>query len=173
MRIIPFMCVMVCLSWCGVGRADYAAGMEAYRKAWAAYAAQDYAGAKRWAMQAVAVDPTNPHAEALVGDLAYLAHDLVGAQRAWSRALALEPRLRALKLCVDQLTLEAQVEAQPVALDDAPFVIRAPSTGRLPSTETGPRPASQRPRRRVPPGINEGGSSSSCYSSSRGRWGFR
>lgn len=107
--------------------ADYDAGMEWYRKAWAAYSAQQYQDAGAHARQALRADPTNPHAQALLGDLAYLAHDLAEARAAWAKALALEPRLRALRERLDQLDRERALEDGQVAGRTELFVIRVPA----------------------------------------------
>jgi len=107
--------------------AGYEDGMDAYRKAWAAYATQRYDEARRWDEQAIQADPTNPHAFALAGDLAYLAHDLDGARKGWEQALSLEPRLRAIMQRLSQLVQEQALEAGQVALNTELFVIRTPA----------------------------------------------
>lgn len=91
--------------------AGYDEGMEAYRKAWAAFAAQRYEDARHLTAQAINADPNNPHAHALSGDLAYLAHDLEGARRAWKQALSVEPRLRPLQERLQQAEQELALEA--------------------------------------------------------------
>lgn len=101
--------------------------MEAYRKAWAAYATQDYRRARLGIQEALRTDPTNPHAHSLAGDLAYLAHDLDGARTAWARALTLEPRLRDLKERLDQLAREEALEAGAVARTTDLFLLRLPA----------------------------------------------
>ncbi len=107
--------------------AGYEDGMDAYRKAWAAYATQRYDEARRWDKQAIQADPKNPHAYALAGDLAYLAHDLDGARKAWEQSLALEPRLRAIMERLSQLAREQALETGQVALNTDLFVIRTPA----------------------------------------------
>lgn len=107
--------------------AGYEDGMEAYRKAWAAYETQRYDEARRWDARAIEADPANPHAAALAGDLAYLAHDLAGARRAWQQALALEPRLRALMERLSQLAQEEALEAGQLAHETPLFVVRTPA----------------------------------------------
>ena len=111
--------------------ADYVAGMDTYRKAAAAFAAQRYADAKRFALETIRSDPDNPHAQALLGDLAYLAHDLDGAKIAWTRALTLEPRLRPIQQRLEQLTREQALEAGNAALETATYIIRAPRDATL------------------------------------------
>lgn len=119
--------IKVFVFWClAPVWAEYDAGMEQYRKAWAAYAAQQYAQARAWTERALRADPENPHAHSLAGDLAYLAHDLAGARAAWTRALMLEPRLRALRERLDQLTGEERLEQGQIAASDDLFVIRVP-----------------------------------------------
>jgi len=112
---------------CGRVGAEYTAGMEAYRKAQTAYAAQQYDQARRWATQAIRADPASPHAHALLGDLHYLAHDLDGARAAWAEALRLEPRLLVLQQRLDQLAHEQALEQGQVAGQTERFVIRVPA----------------------------------------------
>ena len=129
---------MTCLaSALGAGQArvcqadNYVDGMEAYRKAWAAYETQHYAEARQWADRAIRADAANPHAYALRGDLDYLAHDLRGAKTSWERALALEPRLRPLAQRLAQLAQEQVLEAGQVAHAEDLFVIRTPAEASL------------------------------------------
>ena len=105
--------------------------MEAYRKAWAAYAAQQYDDARHLTASAIRSDPTNPHTQALAGDLAYLAHQLGEARTAWTRALQLEPRLQVLQARLQQLDLEEALEQGQTAMATERFVIRAPTTAEL------------------------------------------
>ena len=114
--------------------AGYEEGMEAYRKAWAAYATQRYEEARRLTRAAIQADPGNPHAHALAGDLAYLAHELAGAKKAWAEALALEPRLRAMTERLAQLDREQALEAGQVALTTELFVIRVPADASIETT---------------------------------------
>lgn len=106
--------------------ADYDEGMEAYRKAWGAFSSQRYEDARQLTMQAIKADPSNPHAHALAGDLAYLAHDLEGARRAWKQALAAEPRLRPVKERLVQLEQEERLEIGQVLQQTGLFRISTP-----------------------------------------------
>ncbi|MBI3318791.1 MAG: hypothetical protein HYZ90_06615, partial [Candidatus Omnitrophica bacterium] len=93
-------------------QAEYAEGMEAYRKAWAAYATQSYDEAKRWAERAVRADPENAHAHALLGNLAYLRHDLAEAKGSWQKAMGLNSQLNLLQGRIAQAELELGLENQ-------------------------------------------------------------
>ena len=109
-----------------VVHADYLEGMDDYRRAWAAYAAQQYAEAGRWVAQAIQADPANPYAHALAGDLAYLAHDLHRAQVAWQRALTLDPRLRVLQDRLAQVAQEHAFDTGQQMRADELFVLSTP-----------------------------------------------
>ena len=111
----------------GLAYANYEEGMSAYRKAWAAFARQRYDDARRWTAQAVQADPTNPHAHALAGDLAYLAHDLAGARRAWEHALKAEPRLRPLQERLMQVAQEERADTGQALQRAGVFHISAPA----------------------------------------------
>lgn len=123
-----FLAAMFLLTSASAGEAlaDYATGMEHYRKAWKSYEARRYAEAERWTGQATQADPANPHAQALAGNLRYLAHDLDGAAAFWRRALELEPRLRPLRERLDQLQAEQALEAGRQSGAAGPFVVRVP-----------------------------------------------
>ena len=112
--------------WVSPVFADYNSGMEAYRKAWSAYGAQDYASAEEWGKRAVRADPENAHALALLGDLAYLKDDLAAAKESWERALKGNPALTAIQRQIAQAEMEMKLEAEmePVAVGS--LVVRIP-----------------------------------------------
>lgn len=106
--------------------ADYAEGMNHYRKAWAAYATQDFDQAKRRAEEAVRADADNAHAHALLGNLAYLSHDLPAARAAWGRALEIQPQLRELYHQIAQAEEEMALEKELVAVTLGSLIVRVP-----------------------------------------------
>lgn len=98
----------------GVGDvfSEYTEGMEAYRKAWAAYSMQRFDEAQEWARKALRADPQNAHALTLQGDLYYLRQDLTLAKEAWQQAMSLNPQLISLSGQIQQVDAELQLEAQ-------------------------------------------------------------
>lgn len=110
-----------------MGYAEYAEGMEAYRKAWAAYATQRYEEAAGWARRSVAADPENPHSHALLGNLAYLKHDLADAKTQWQKALSLNPQLGLIREQIQQVQIELDLEGKLRPANLGPLTIRIPS----------------------------------------------
>jgi len=102
--------------------------MEAYRKAWAAYATQRFEEAKRWANRAIQADPQNVHSYALLGDLAYLEHRLADAKEAWVKALDLNPQLEEIRGQIAQADWELLLEMELQAVWLGPLTIRLPQS---------------------------------------------
>ncbi len=108
--------------------ADYAEGMEAYRKAWAAYSQQRFDEAEQWAKRAVRTDPEQVHATALLGDLAYLSHDLKSAKGFWEEALELNPRLVSIRRQITQAEMEIELEKELEPASVGSVRVRFPSS---------------------------------------------
>lgn len=106
--------------------AEYAEGMEAYRRAWAAYETQRFEEAQDWAHRAVRADRENAHAHALLGDLCYLRHDLEGAKGEWAQALALAPHLTAIGGQMAQAEMELALESRMEPVQLGSLVVRVP-----------------------------------------------
>ncbi len=125
------------LAMASVAQAEYSEGMEAYRKAWGAYAAQRFEEADRWAQRAVKADPENGHAFSLMGELAYLRHDLKQARESWEKALALNPQLGGpLKeqIAQAQMEMELEREMREASLSSSSSTGGSDSRWSLPST---------------------------------------
>ena len=110
-----------------VGYAEYSEGMEAYRKAWAAYAAQHYDEARTWAQRSITADPENPHSHALLGNLAYLKHELADAKKEWQRALSLNPQLNLIYQQIEQAQMELDLEGKLRPAQLGSLTVRVPS----------------------------------------------
>jgi tetratricopeptide (TPR) repeat protein len=106
--------------------AEYAAGMEAYRKAWSAYSRQDFNLAQSWAQRAIQAYPEHAHAHALLGDLFYLGHDLTNAKTAWTEALRLNPMLRSIRNQLAQANMELEMERDLKAFEVGSLTVRLP-----------------------------------------------
>lgn len=116
--------------------AEYNVGMEHYRKAWSAYTTQDFARAQEWGERAVRADPSNAHAHALLGDLAYLRHDLTRAKQSWENALRAGPALVSIQGQIAQADMEIQLEGQMEPVRMGSLVVRIPKDA-APSTGSG------------------------------------
>lgn len=80
---------------------------------------------------AIRLDPENPHARSLAGDIAYLTRDLDAAVFHWNKALALDPRLRAIRERIDQVSAERELEKGQAAASSDHFVVRTPKGSTL------------------------------------------
>lgn len=109
--------------------ADYAGGMEHFRKAFAAYQARDLEGALKLVKSAIAEDPQNAQAFALEGDIYYNLQDLDRAGRAWKRALGLNPQLDVVREKMKRLAMEKGVEENLGASSESIFEIRMEKDG--------------------------------------------
>lgn len=124
----PFWFAAAVLIWAAAPAfAEYAEGMELYRRAWAAYAAHRYEEARGWAERAVRADPENAHALSLLGEVAYLRHDLAGAAGSWKRAAALNAQMAGpLGRQIEQVETETALEGELEPVELGGLVVRVP-----------------------------------------------
>jgi len=126
-----FRLCSILLFFAGTAFGDYSAGLDAYRKAWDSYSKADYAKAAEETAAAIRLDPENPHAHALAGDIAYRMDDLAGAVAHWNKALQVDPRLREIEQQIEQVALEQELEKSAAVTSSAAFVVRTPRGSRL------------------------------------------
>jgi len=107
--IAPFTLIFI-LSVTSFALADYARGMEYFRKSLAAYQGRELNEALSLAKSAIAEDPRNAQSFALAGDIYYNLQELGQAKESWKKALELNPRLDTLKEKINQVEAEAKVE---------------------------------------------------------------
>jgi len=98
--------------------------VSSYAKAAAAYNERSLDAALRYAKDAVAEQPENVEAYALLGQLYYLRQDLPKAKESWEKALRLAPGRADVRELLAKLERESGVEKNLSRTDTYPFVIR-------------------------------------------------
>jgi len=107
--------------------ADYARGMEYFRKAYSAYQLQNFKTALKLIQSAINEDPQNAQHFALQGDIYYNLQDLSKAKISWEEALSLSPQLSVVREKLSRLNLEKGIEEKMTRTSELIFEIRTES----------------------------------------------
>ena len=128
MNLLKFCFVFIFFSSViAFARADYARGMEYFRKANKEFQSGNFKEALVLIESAINEDPSNAQHFALEGNIYYNLQRLPEAKEAWQKTLELNPQLDAVKNKLSQLGREIGVEARLQESQESVFELRSDS----------------------------------------------